>query len=99
MPWSKLACFFPLRHIPPRQRGRKSERVGWVERSDTHHRAARTDDGFRKGSTHPTGYGLRATGYHVPLKYSCTLSLISPYIRGSLALISFITFCASSFSA
>ena len=33
--------------------------VGWVERSDTHHRAARIDDGFRKGSTHPTGYGHR----------------------------------------
>jgi hypothetical protein len=25
-------------------------RVGWVERSDTHHRAARMVDGFRKGS-------------------------------------------------
>jgi hypothetical protein len=32
--------------------------VGWVERSDTHHRAAALNDGFRKGSTHPTGYLL-----------------------------------------
>ncbi len=31
-----------------------SELVGWVERSDTHHRAVRKSDGFRKGSTHPT---------------------------------------------
>src|ERR1700722_639666 len=29
--------------------------VGWVERSETHHGAARLSDGFRKGSTHPTG--------------------------------------------
>ena len=30
--------------------------VGWVERSETHHRAVdAAHDGFRKGSTHPTG--------------------------------------------
>ena len=28
--------------------------VGWVERSDTHHRFDRLQDGFRKCSTHPT---------------------------------------------
>src|ERR1700719_2628471 len=27
---------------------------GWVERSETHHRAATPDDGLRKSSTHPT---------------------------------------------
>ena len=32
-------------------------RVGWVERSETHHAARRTIDGFRKGSTHPARYG------------------------------------------
>jgi hypothetical protein len=36
-------------------------RVGWVERSDTHHRAAEMVDGFRKGSTHPTA-ALRLRG-------------------------------------
>jgi hypothetical protein len=32
-----------------------------VERSDTHHLSMRAvqDDGFRKGSTHPTGCTLR----------------------------------------
>jgi hypothetical protein len=30
--------------------------VGWVERSETHHSSSRTSDGFRKCSTHPTGY-------------------------------------------
>ena len=34
--------------------GSPGQPVGWVERSDTHHCAARRDDGFRKGSTHPT---------------------------------------------
>src|ERR1700719_2904338 len=37
---------------------RIARRVGWVERSDTHHRAARMVDGFRKSSTHPTHYLL-----------------------------------------
>ena len=32
--------------------GRGAE--GWVERSETHHRAATPDDGFRNSSTHPT---------------------------------------------
>jgi hypothetical protein len=30
------------------------QRVGWVERSETHQFLARKNDGFRKGSTHPT---------------------------------------------
>jgi hypothetical protein len=34
--------------------------VGWVERSETHHPAARLSDGFRKGSTHPTGLLIEA---------------------------------------
>jgi hypothetical protein len=34
------------------------ERVGWVERSETHHAARRPIDGFRKGSTHPTRCAL-----------------------------------------
>jgi len=33
----------------PRAREMSEQRVGWVERSETHHRAARTDDGFPKG--------------------------------------------------
>jgi hypothetical protein len=41
-------------------RGAVETRVGWVERSDTHHRAARMVDGFRKGSTHPTAVTVRA---------------------------------------
>jgi hypothetical protein len=32
-----------------------NKRVGWVERSETHQFLARKNDGFRKGSTHPTG--------------------------------------------
>jgi hypothetical protein len=39
---------------------RIAQRVGWVERSDTHQVPRGQDDGFRKSSTHPTGYGLRA---------------------------------------
>ncbi|WP_213737739.1 hypothetical protein [Bradyrhizobium sp. dw_411] len=36
------------------------QRVGWVERSDTHHdMTSPLDDGFRKGSTHPTGCSVR----------------------------------------
>src|SRR5947209_8245809 len=33
---------------------RRNKGVGWVERSETHHLAGTGDDGFRKGSTHPT---------------------------------------------
>jgi hypothetical protein len=32
--------------------------VGWVERSETHHRAASPTDGFRSRSTHPTSARL-----------------------------------------
>ena len=35
---------------------RIAQRVGWVERSDTHQVPPRHDDGFRKSLTHPTGY-------------------------------------------
>ena len=34
--------------------------VGWVERSETHHRASKLHDGFRKSSTHPTGLLIEA---------------------------------------
>ena len=36
----------------------RRKRVGWVERSETHHQAQamRMSDGFRKGSTQPTGF-------------------------------------------
>ena len=33
-----------------------TERVGWVERSDTHPLQFAMVMGFAKGSTHPTGY-------------------------------------------
>ena len=36
-------------------RMRTIEFVGWVERSETHHRSDRLHDGFRKCSTRPTG--------------------------------------------
>jgi predicted metal-dependent phosphoesterase TrpH len=32
----------------------QEQRVGWVERSETHHRSRRLHDGFRNSSTHPT---------------------------------------------
>jgi hypothetical protein len=35
--------------------------VGWVERSETHHRAARASDRFRERSTHPTTNGAAST--------------------------------------
>ncbi len=39
-----------------------AEGVGWMERSDTHHRAARMSDGLRKGSTHSTGLNISDVG-------------------------------------
>ena len=34
----------------------RSEAVGWVERSETHHLPRGPSDGFRKRSTHPTSW-------------------------------------------
>ena len=44
------------------------KRVGWVERSDSHHRATGISDGFRQGGTHPAGltFSMRSGGT-VPL--------------------------------
>src|SRR5271163_1053198 len=39
-----------------------NQRVGWVERSDTHHKAWPPNDGFRKGSTHPTRLAAPLSG-------------------------------------
>jgi hypothetical protein len=46
---------------PGRQSGfpKAFQRLGWVERSETHHAVAQFDDGLRKGSSHPTTYDLR----------------------------------------
>jgi hypothetical protein len=54
-----------LLRIFARLRGgvRIARRVGWVERSDTHQVPPRQDDGFRKNSTHPTGFGLSSDMY------------------------------------
>ena len=55
------------------------QRVGWVERSETHHSSAPSDDGYRGvyhragreagpvGSTHPTA-SLRHRRFHEPLR-------------------------------
>jgi hypothetical protein len=54
-----IKAFYAVRIFAGLRGGiRIARRVGWVERSDTHHRAAALNDGFRKNSTHPTGYGL-----------------------------------------
>ena len=37
--------------------------VGWVERSETHQSSHDKSDGFRKGSTHPTGCGVDPLTY------------------------------------
>jgi hypothetical protein len=47
--------------------------VGWVERSDTHHLSMRAvqDDGFRKGSTHPTGWEKMSRMQWYRISFSC----------------------------
>jgi hypothetical protein len=50
----KLRWLFEIESVA-RRPGRQP--VGWVERSDTHH-VVQQGDGFRKGSTHPTGFEL-----------------------------------------
>ena len=72
-----IKAFYALRIFSRLHGGvRIARRVGWVERSDTHHATRRFIDGFRKGSTHPTRWRMTWSA-HVRFAHSPWASLDS----------------------
>jgi hypothetical protein len=61
-----------------------AQRVGWLERGETHQIRARNeqDDGFRKGSTHPTAF--RDFRLETQRAASCALEFFDDHVGTAL---------------